>query len=265
MAKKIKTHVSEEKKGIVKELGELMEKKTIIIASIKSLPDAQFQDIKKKLRGKAIVKVAKKNLIKRALEQAKDENLKKLLEHINADYVLIFSDEDAFELSGILADNKSSAKAKEGQEAVEDIKVEAGPTSLMAGPDISTLSSAGLKPKIEGGKISIQESYILVKKGDVIKSNIASILAKLDIAPFKIGIEPLVAFSEGKIYLNVRIDREGTLKDLGEKFGRALAFAVLLDYFNSETIPFILGKAGMQERALSDLIKTQETKSGEEK
>lgn len=41
------THVSEAKKKKVKELAEQMKRKTVMIISIKGLPSAQFQDIKK--------------------------------------------------------------------------------------------------------------------------------------------------------------------------------------------------------------------------
>ena len=37
--------------------------KTVLIASIKNLPGSQFQEIVKKLRGQAVVKVPKKNFI----------------------------------------------------------------------------------------------------------------------------------------------------------------------------------------------------------
>ena len=54
---KPKAKVSEKKVNIVKEFSDLIKnKKTILIASIKNLPTSQFQEISKKLRGKAIVK-----------------------------------------------------------------------------------------------------------------------------------------------------------------------------------------------------------------
>ena len=253
--KQNKAHISDAKKKIVKELEGLMKKRTIMIASVKSLPGAQFQLIKKKLRKYAIVKVAKKSMIKHALEKA-EHDLKMILEHITADYVLIFSDEDAFELSKILSENTSPAKAKIGQEATEDIKVEAGPTNLVPGPDISALTAIGLKPRVENGKLAIPESKVIVKKGEKINNKIASILSKLDITPFRIGIEPLVAVSDGKLYMNIRINTAEILIDLEEKFSHALAFAVSINYPSNETIPFILGKAGAQEKAISELIKS---------
>ena len=66
---KQQNQIPESKKKTVAELSELIKnKKTVLIASIKDLPASQFQEIGKKLRGKAIVKVPKKNLIFRALE-----------------------------------------------------------------------------------------------------------------------------------------------------------------------------------------------------
>ena len=62
-------NVPEWKKKAVSELVELIKtKKTILLASIKNIPASQFQEIGKKLRGKAIIKVPKKSILIRALE-----------------------------------------------------------------------------------------------------------------------------------------------------------------------------------------------------
>lgn len=254
-----KTHVSEKKKAIVKDLALLLNKKTILVCSIKNLKSAQLQDIKKKIRDFAIVRVAKKSLIDFALEHAQNEEFKALVPHINSDYALIFSDEDAFKLSGILADNKSPAKAREGQEATEEIWVKAGPTSLAPGPDISALSAVGLQPKVEGGKIAIAKDTLFVKPGEKISAEKVSILAKLDITPFEIGLEPIAAFSNGKVYVGIKIDKKGTLSDLIERYSRSLAFAVSISYVNNSTLPFILSKAAAHEGALQSLIKVGDT------
>lgn len=250
----IKAQVSDKKKEIVKELAGLLSKKTVLVCSIKNLKSSQFQEIKKKLRGKGIVRVAKKSLIDFALEHAKNEEFKKLVPHISSDYALIFSDEDAFALSGILADNKSPAKAREGQIAEEEIWVRAGPTSLAPGPDISALSAVGLQPKVEGGKIAIAKDTLFVKPGEAISSEKVSILAKLDITPFEIGLEPIAAFSDGKVYVGIKIDKKGTLGDLLENYSRSLAFGVSLNFVTKETLPFILGKASAHEITIRRIV-----------
>ena len=176
----------------------------------------------------------------------------------------MFSDDDAFEISGFLADNKVPAKAKIGQEAPEDIEIKAGPTSLMPGPDISALSAVGLQPKVEDGKISIAQDSVLVKKGEEISEEKASILSKLDITPFEVGLEPLVAFSEGKVYADIKIDKEAALAELTDAYSRGLAFAVELGYTSGETVGYLIAKAGAHEGALSALIKTEKVEEKSE-
>ena len=78
MTPKQGTPIPEYKKETVKRLAELVKtKKTILIASIKNIPASQFQEIGKKLRGKVIVKVPKKNLIFRAIDLSGGEAVKK--------------------------------------------------------------------------------------------------------------------------------------------------------------------------------------------
>ncbi|MFA4952919.1 MAG: 50S ribosomal protein L10 [Candidatus Pacearchaeota archaeon] len=263
--KKIKTHVSEAKKKVVKELIDLIKnKKTILIASIKNLPASQFQEISKKVRGKAIVKVPRKNLIFRAIDNSED-SVKQLREYIQSDVAFLFSDEDSFELASFLIENKSPAKAKAGQEAPEDITIQPGPTSLVPGPAISELGALGIQIQIDKGKINIKEPKVIVKKGEKISRGAADLMSKLDIKPFSNGFVPLCAFDlkEKKLYLNINIDKEGTLKILRESYGKSLAFAVEIGYPTKETISFMIGKAGMYAKALEKLYQTPENKSGE--
>ena len=251
-------HVSELKKSLVKDLSNLMKKKTVMIVSIKGLPSAQFQDLKKKLRNNAKIKVTKKRLIDFALDHCGIKELHDLVPYVQDSTAILFSDEDAFIISNLLSENKSPAKAKEGDIAPEDIIVKAGPTSLLPGPDISALSAVGLAPKVESGKISIMNDKVIVKKGEKINQKLASIMAKLEIIPFEIGIEPIATYMDGKIYNNIKIDKEKTIQDLENIFSRALPFAVELNYFNTETIDFILAKASIYEKAIQGCLSIKE-------
>ena len=134
-----KAHVSEKKKDLVKKIAERLKSKTVMIVSVKGLPSAQFQDIKKRLRDKAHINVVKKNLLNFAIEHAGNKEIKSLENYNGDSTALLFSDHDAFEISGILASNKSPSKAKAGDVAPNDIEVKAGPTGLLPGPDISAI------------------------------------------------------------------------------------------------------------------------------
>jgi large subunit ribosomal protein L10 len=251
------THVSEVKKETVKELADLIKgKRTILIASIKNIPAFQFQEITKKLRGKAVVKVPKKNLILRALEHSEDEKLKEIEEKIKDNVAILFSDMDCFELAAELVKNKTPAKAKAGQEAPEDIEIPAGPTELVPGPAISELGALGIQIQIDKGKITIKETKVLVNKGQKISSAAADIMNKLDIKPFMISLVPLAGYDnhEKKLYSNIKIDREKTLEELKKAFRKTLAFAVSIGYVCKDTIGFLIQKAGRHEKAIEKLM-----------
>lgn len=269
--KKITTHVSQEKKERLSELEKLIKnKRTILIASIKNIPGSQFQEISKKLRGKAIVKVPKKSIIFRALDSLnKEDSVKKLKEKIEGSTAILFSDEDSFELASELISKKSPSRAKPGQKAPFDIEIPAGPTELVPGPAISELGALGIQIQIEKGKITIKEPKIIVKEDKEISQAAADIMSKLDIKPFSVGFIPLAAFdnNSGKVYLNINVDKEGTLKNIKESFSKSIGFAVSIGYVSGDTISFLIGKASMQGKALESLIEkpVQEEKKEDEK
>jgi len=245
----------------VDELKKLIEtKKTILITSIKNLPASQFQEIGKKLRGKAIVKVPKKNLILRALDSSSKEAIKDLKEKVEDSVAILFSDLDSFELAGELLNSKSPSKGKAGQEAPEDIEVPAGPTDLIPGPAISELGALGIKIQIEKGKITIKEPKVIAKEGEKISRGAAELMGKLDIKPFSVGFIPLCSFDneEGKFYAKLNIDPEGTVKELKTAYGKALPFAIEIGYSSEDTIKFLIGKAGLHEKVLGNLKPAEE-------
>jgi len=256
MTTKIITHVSEAKKKTVKEITNLIkEKKGFLIVSIKNIPASQFQEITKKLRGRAVVKVPRKNLIIRAIENSEETNAKEVNSNIKDNIAILFSDIDCFELAAELVRNKIPAKANPGQEAPEDIEIPAGPTDLLPGPAISELSAVGLQVQIDKGKISIREAKVIVKKGQKITAPVADVLSKLDIKPFSISLIPLMGYDskEKKVYMSINIDTEKSLQDLKYAFGKSLPFAVQIGYANEDTIEFLIQKAGKHGIAMEKL------------
>lgn len=249
--------IPESKIKAVKELEDLAKnKKTILVASIKNIPGSQFQEIVKKMRGKAIVKVPKKNLIFRAFDKEANEEIKKLKDKIKDSFALLFSDLDSFELAGELMKSQSPAKAKVGQEAPTDIEIPEGPTELVPGPAVSELGALGIKIKIENGKISITEPKVVAEEGEKISQGAADLMGKLDIKPFKIGFMPLCAFDtkENKFYSEIKIDREGTIEELKISYGKALPFALEIGYVTEETVKLMVSKAAGQEKRLIRVI-----------
>jgi large subunit ribosomal protein L10 len=252
---------------LVKELSDLLKsKKTILLASVENLPGSQYQQIVKKVRNKAVVKVPKKTLLSKAIDDTKNEELKQLKDHFKGGTAILFSDSDCFDLASDLLKSKSPAKAKAGQEAPEDILIQAGPTDLPPGPAISELGAVGLKVEIKDGKIGIKESKVIVKKGQEISQAACDIMSKLNIFPFSIGFIPESGYDlENKIlYTEIKIDSEGTLNELKQAFSKALAFGVKIAYPTQNTIKFILSKASIQEKAIEKLLNTPTENKSEE-
>lgn len=240
----------------VKELVELIKKNnTLLIASIKNLPGSQFQQIKKKLRGKAIVKVPKKNLVIRAIDSSGEKEIEILKEEIHGDVAILFSNLDAYDLAGELIRSQSPMKAKPGQIAPEDIEVQEGPTELVPGPAISELGALGIQIEIKEGKINIKKSKVIAKKGTEISQGASDLMSKLNMQPFKAGYIPLIAFDnkEKKVYREIKINSDEAVEKLKHAFGRAMPFAVSVGYSTPETITFLLSKANAHGNAIKNL------------
>src|SRR3989338_4415933 len=117
---KTKTRVEkipEKKTALLKELKELsLKNNTVIISSLKNVPSRQFQKIRKKLKDRVKIKVVKKLIIIRALEEAGKQktNMNELGRYVEEGCAVLFSQLDPFELAGILSEERSTVKAKAG-------------------------------------------------------------------------------------------------------------------------------------------------------
>jgi len=254
--------IDQKKKIVLKLAQEMKDSNTILIASTKNLPSSQFHKIKKNLRGKAEIRIAKKTIVLRAIAATEIGALQNLKEHITADVALFLSKEDAFELSATLIENESPTKAKAGEIAPEDISIEPGPTDLVPGPAISELSGVGLKVAVEGGKLAIKQGAVVAKKGEPIKPNVAAVLGKLNITPMKVGFIPIAAYdaTSSKVYSNIKINKKAALEILRVSISKSLGFAVYLNYITDKTVSHLIRKAALQEKAMQNKINDQSNK-----
>jgi large subunit ribosomal protein L10 len=256
MKKELKRKISSAKTKALKELIGMIEKyPTIVVSSIENLPSKQMQKIRHILRKDIVMKIVKKNMAIMAFEEAKKENIKEMAKYVEKNSVILFSNIDPYEIASLFSENRFPIKAKPGQAANDDIIIEAGPTDLMPGPAISELSGVGLKTGVEGGKISIKETKVIVKAGQKISKNVADVLMKLDIQPFKIGLEIKAAYDnkDKKVYTDIKIDKEGFTNQLIGSYLAARQFAANIEYATKETITLIIARAQREALALEKL------------
>lgn len=250
-----------------KQVDELVDRvkksKTLMIVSVKGLPSKQFQDIKKSVREDASVQIAKKNIVMRALEKYEKDSIKPLEEFVKSDFAYVISDKEGYELAALLGRKKTPVFAKAGQISPTEIEVKAGPTDLVPGPAISELGALGIKIAVVDGKISIKAPKVIVREGQEINEATASLLQKLNIQPFNVGLEPLVIYDveSEKIYTNIEIDSEEAAKELSSGAGKALMMARKIAYYCKETIGYLLAKSNLNGEALGKLQSVEEVKT----
>ncbi|HHQ44599.1 MAG TPA: 50S ribosomal protein L10 [Candidatus Altiarchaeales archaeon] len=256
------------------------------VVDITGVPSKQFQQIRKTLGNDVKVVIGRKRLLQMGL----DENgVKNLDDYLNGSVGLVFTNLDPFQLERKLYSCMSSAAAKPGQIAPTDIVINEGDTGLPAGPVIGEIQGAGIKAKIEGGKIMILKTSTVVHAGEPISDKIAPVLKRLNIEPIKIMLKLAAAYDGKTVYSGdvLHIDAEEVfgrfmlahqmafnlaynagyftkhtiLLLLQKAFMDALNLSLNSGIINKETLPTFLSKANAQAKALKALV-PDEIKSG---
>ena len=248
-------HVAEYKKRIVENIVKLAKEYPIVGAvNMENLPAPQLQAMKAQLRGKVVLVMTKKRLIKIALEKLKSErkDIEKLEEHLNGMPALIFTGESPFKLSRILQKNKSKAPAKGGQIAPRDIMVNKGSTGFAPGPIIGELGMVGIKTGVEGGKVAVKEDTVVVRQGEQIKPKVAEILTRLGIEPMEVGLDLMAAYENGLVYTRdiLTIDDQQYLSMLNNAAKSAFNLSLNAAYPTKDNIQLLISKAFNDSRAL---------------
>ncbi len=244
----------------VEELKKLISSHQVVgIVGIRGIPAPQMQEMRARLRGKAILRVSKNSLIERALENGTS----KLKEFIEGETGIIVSNMNPFKLYREIEKMRMKAPAKGGEIAPEDIVVKKGDTPFKPGPIVGELQKVGIPAAIREGKVVIEKDVVLVKKGERISPDIAKVLNRLDIKPIEIGLKVYALFEDGVIYTPdiLAVDVEKVKKDFEEASRRALILAIEIAYPTKETIEAILQKAyrNAYMLALESNIYTKET------
>jgi large subunit ribosomal protein L10 len=262
--------------GLVKEI---QSAKTTAVVGITNIPSKQFQQIRKKLKGDIKLRIVKNSLILRALEKA---GVKGLAEHVSGPGGLVMTSLNTFKLSKLINSCKIKAPAKAGSISPSDIIVPKGDTPFPAGPIIGDVQKAGIKAKIQGGKIVVTEESLVVKAGQMVPAEAAGILARLGITPMEIGLDLRAAFEDGVAYsgdilnmnddvlkakiaqayrnafnlaFNADIYTKDTIKlQLQNAHLKAMSLSYNAEIVNKETVSYFLAKANAEAKALSALI-----------
>ena len=278
----------------VKEITDVISQyNTIAIASLEKVRAVQLQKLRKKLESSAYMRVIKNSLITRAVSKTTDKTgIEKLQKHLTGPNLYLFTNLNPFKLVLLLEKSKVKTTAKAGDLAAFDVVVPAGTTGLAPGPIISQFTAVGIRTRIESGSVYVNKDTVVVKEGEPINAQLASLLSKLGIKPVEAGLSLRLVFDDG-IILNeedLTIDIDAFKKDIEDAhqfaFNLSLKAAIVLPenityliklahrnayslalnagVINKETVKDLIRKANMEMQSLREKLDAAE-KKGESK
>jgi large subunit ribosomal protein L10 len=256
--------VLEEKSGEVEEIKEILkEHKSIGIASLQKVRAAQLQELKKNLTGKVYMRVLKNTLIKLALEDMGNAQLKPLEQFLEGSNIFLFTDLNPFKLALLLDKGKVKTTAKSGDIAAMDVVIPMGNTGQPPGPIISQLNAVGLPTRIESGSVWVSKDTLVVRKGEVINERLAAVLSKLGIKAVEAGISMTAVYDEGIMIVGdqLKLDIGGIRKNVEQSHSEAFALSLSIAYPTPDNITALLQTAHQNAFALSlsAAVPTKET------
>jgi large subunit ribosomal protein L10 len=195
------THLPQWKQDEVEGIKQNSERYALLgLVNLEGIPASQLQQMRRGLRGAAVLKMTRNTLIEHAVTEMGGD-IAQLTQYLDGQSALIFTNENPFKLFKKLEATKTKMVAKPGDVAPEDIVIPKGPTSFKPGPIVGELQQVGIPAVIEGGKVKIRDNKLVVKKGEAIPKKMADALAKLDVRPIDVGLDLQVAFFEGTFFL----------------------------------------------------------------
>jgi len=229
------------------------------IVGIRGIPASLMQEMRARIRGKIVLRVSKRSLIARALENG----TKELANYMEGEVGIIASNMNPFKVFKEINEMRLKMPARGGEIAEEDIIVKKGDTPFKPGPIVSDLQKAGIPASIRGGKVVIDKTVTLVKKGEKISKEVANALARLDIKPIEVGLKVYAIFEDGIIYTPdiLAVDVNKILQDMQNAKMNAITLAMEIGYPTKEVMPLLLQKAYRNAYivALESNIYTKET------
>lgn len=247
-------HISEQKKNAVAEFTKLIEEYPIIgIVNMQNLPTKQLQNMRENLRGKVLLRMTKKRLLKIVFNDSKKSGIQELNNYLKGMPALLLTNDNPFALFSTLKKNKSNAPISGEQIAPKNIVVSAGKTNFAPGPVIGELGSFGIKTGVEGGKIAIKADKIVAKEGEVVSAKLAGLLLRLGIEPMEIGLDLVAVYENGEILTKDVLDIDESAYFNNFKAAATMAFNLAFNsgYPTEETIKLLIQKAAADSKTLA--------------
>jgi large subunit ribosomal protein LP0 len=228
--------------------------KSCLVATIDFVGSNQLQKIRKELRGKAVVVMGKKTMMRQVIRtlMADKPELERLLPFVTGNVGLIWTNADVRSVRDIVVANKVPAAAKPGQIAPLDVIVPPGPTSMDPG-QTSFFQALNIATKISRGAIEILNPVHLIHVGDRCDNSACTLLQRLGIKPFAYGMKVIKIYDEGFVYDAAMLDvtDDVILGAFREAVTKLAALSLRIGYPTAASVPHSINNAFRNLVALS--------------
>jgi len=233
----------------------LKEYDVVFAADLFKMESVMLQGLRRQLKGKTTIKCIKNTLMKIAMEKAGFENTDQFLSQIKGSTIFIFSNGNPFKIASELNRNRVKVFAKPGDVALNDLIIPAGNTGLSPGPIIGKFGALGIKTRIEGGNIWVNQDTKVVSAGEKISEDLADILTRLGIKASEMGLSIKVAYDRGRVILKDELiySIDTYREDLKKAVFEAYNVAIASIYLTRETSPILIMLANENARKVSIL------------
>ena len=181
--------------------------KKIFIVNIDNVTSDQMHQVRKSVRGDAVVLLGKNTLIRKAIRDIVDEvpAIERILDLICGNVGLVFTNGDLKSVRDRMTSFKVAAPARVGVVSTVDVILPAGPTVIP--PDkTSFFQNLGISTKLVKGCIEITTDAHVLKKEQVVNASQVQLLAMMNILPFSFGVTVVSVYDNGSIFDSSMLD-----------------------------------------------------------
>jgi len=185
----------------------LDEYKSIFLVGVDNVSSQQMHEVRKSLRGEAVVVMGKNTMVRRAFRGFVSEfpDIERLLPYIKGNVGFVFTNGDLKTVRDSLVSNRVAAPARAGAVAPKDVWVPAGNTGMEPGKT-SFFQALGVPTKIARGTIEIVSDVLVVSTGAKVGPSEATLLNMLNISPFTYGLTVDQVYDNGQVFAPAILD-----------------------------------------------------------
>jgi len=249
-----RTTYPKRKTQLYQQLQELPKKYSVMaLVRMEKVRGSQLLPLRKKFQGDVEILSIKDKVAKKALATLGVPGIEKMIEKLTGQCLFMFTNMSPFKLNVLLGKNKIFLSARGGDISSIDIVIPPKNTGVAPGPILTEFKDVGIKTKIDQGTVWVAQEARPAKKGDVISTNLASILGKLDIKPVEAGISLHAALEEGLQYEkeDLAIDVDAFRDEIAKSHQEAIALSIEVGYITPDNIKQILAKAAQSATSVS--------------